>query len=207
MLVPNKSNNKTAERSALIGLLQICSGLHEQLLAWNQKLETQGHSPLYWMVPSVASSPADDLVLGRVFPHVFQFSNLGIAQLLLVYWSTLILLYRTIQNIQNRLTRMATSGTETQHSLQSRDRSELGSDHSCSFSNDRIVLLANNICQSLEYCYRSTNGTHGVQLAMFPVQVAQSFYESQSDRGRELAWFSQLGNTTAPDSRFDLHLA
>jgi hypothetical protein len=205
MLVHNKSVNKTAERSVLIRLLQLCSGLHEQLLAWNQKLETQSRSPLYWMVPSVANSPADDPVLGRVFPFVFQFPNLRIAQLLLLYWSMLILLYRTIQDIHKGLERKVTSGTERQHRLQYGDRSEVGY-YSCP-SNDRIALLANNISQSLEYCYRSTNGTHGPQLSLFPLWVAQSFYESQSDRGRELAWFSELGNTTAPDSRFDLYFA
>ena len=200
------SSNKTAERPVLIRSLQRCSSLNRQLLAWKENLENQDHSQLYWMVPSAADSPADDPVLGRVFPLAFQFPSLRIAQLLLLYWSMLILLYRTIQDIKKRLKRQVANGTVTQHSfgLQERDRGEVCSEHSCP-SNDLIVLLANNICQSLEYCYRTTNGTHGPQLTSFPLWVAQNFYESQSDRGRELAWCSELGNTTAPNSRFDLY--
>ena len=200
-----KSHNKAAERPTLIRLLQLCSILNGQLLAWREKLEKQGHSQLYWMIPSVADSPADDPVLGRVFPLAFQFPSLRIAQLLLLYWSMLILLYRTIQDIGKRL--KETGGTESQgiFRLQDTDRSEVCSDDSFP-SNDLIALLANNISQSLEHCYRATNGTRGPQITIFPVWVAKSFYESQSNRGRELAWCSELGDTTAPDSRFDLYV-
>lgn len=72
-------------------------------------------------------------------------------------------------------------------------------------SNEIIALLANNISQSLEYCYRTTNGTHGPQLASFPLWIAYDFYKSQPERNMELAWISELGNSTAPDSRFDLY--
>jgi hypothetical protein len=201
------STNKTAERSVLVRLLELCSSLDGQLLAWNEKLKSQVHGQLYWIVPSVADSPADDPVLGRVFPLVFQFPSLRIAQLHLLYWSMLILLYRTIQDIKKKLKRQVTSCTATQHGfgLQDQDKSELCAEHNCP-SNDRIALLANNISQSFEYCYRSKNGTLGPLLTIFPLWVAQSFYMSQSDRGRELAWCSELGNATAPGSRFDLHV-
>lgn len=199
--------DKTAERPGLIRLLQSCLSLNEQLLAWNEKLTHQVHGQLYWIVPSVACSPADDPVLGRIFPLAFQFPSLGIAQLLLMYWSMLVLLYRTIQDIQERLEKQVTSDTSVQQSIgqRDRDRSELSSDYGHP-SNEQISLLANNISQSFEYCYRTKSGTHGLQSTIFPRWVAQSFYESQSDRGRELAWCTGLGNMTAPDSRFDIYV-
>jgi hypothetical protein len=204
------NSNKRAERHILIRLLQLCSSLSWQLLAWYELLKNQVQGQLYWMVPSVANNPAEDPVLGRVFPLAFQFPSLRIAQLLLLYWSILILVYRTIQDIQKRLKCQMITGIETQYScsLQNRDENKVCSvcsDQNCP-SNDQIALLANNIAQSLEYCYRTTNGTHGPQSTIFPLWVARSFYESQSDRGRELAWCSELGNMTAPDSRFDLYL-
>ena len=67
------STTKVTERPTLIRLLQLCSNIDRQLLAWNEKLEKQGHGQLYWEVPSVANSPADDPILGHVFPLVFQF--------------------------------------------------------------------------------------------------------------------------------------
>jgi hypothetical protein len=198
--------NKIAERSILIRLLQLCTSLNEQLFTWGEKLKTEVDH-LYWTVPSVADNPADDPVLGRIFPLAFQFPSLTIAQLLLLYWSALILLYSTIQDIQKMLRRQVASGTATQHGfcLQVRDRSKICPDLSCP-SSDQIALLANNICQSLEYCYHSKNGTFGPQSTIFPLWVARSFYKSQSDRGQELAWCSELGNMTAPDSRFDLYV-
>jgi hypothetical protein len=199
------STRKIPERPVLVRLGQLCSSLSGQLQAWNEKLKEQVQGQLYWMTPSLAHSPADDPILGRIFPLAFHFPNLRIAQLLLLYWSMLILLYRTIQDIEKRLEWQIASATETNHSfgLHSRDKSEYSS-HS-NPSNEVIALLANNISQSLEYCYRTTNGTHGSQLASFPLWVAQSFYESQPDKSQELAWCYELCNTTAPDSRFDLY--
>jgi len=200
------STNKLVETSVVMRLLERCSSLNAQLLAWNEKLKTEVHGSLHWTVPSEAESPADDPVLGRIFPFAFQFPSLNIALLLLLYWSTLILLHRTTQDIQKILKRQTTSGT-VMHSigLQDRGRNELFSEYSYP-SDDRIALLANNICQSLEYCSSTKNGTLGPQSTMFALWVAQNFYESQSDRDRELAWCTELGNTTAPDSRFDLYV-
>jgi hypothetical protein len=201
------SINKAAERPALIRLLQLCSSLNGQLLAWNKKLENQVQGQLYWMVPSVASSPADDPILGRVFPLVFQFPSLRTAQLLLLYWSLLVLLFRTIQDIQKRLNMQATSETalQTNFAPTYTDRRELCNEQICP-SNDQIAVLANNISQSFEYCYRTKHGTLGLQTTVFPLWVVRNFYESQSDRSRELVWCSELGNMSAPDSRFDLHV-
>ena len=197
--------NETADTPVLIQLLQLCSSLDAELLAWNEKLKNQVQGQLYWTVPSVANNPSDDLVLGRVFPLSFQFPCLRVAQLLLLYWSMLILLYRTIQHIQERLKSQVSHSTETGlcFALQG-GWNEVYSDNSC-VSSTIIAPLANNISQSVEYCYRTENGTHGTQLTIFPLWVARRFYESQLDRSRELAWYSELSNTTAPDSQFDLY--
>jgi hypothetical protein len=201
-----RTNNKS-ERPAFNQLLQLCSSLNAQLLAWHEKLKIEVHGQLYWTVPSIAKNPADDPNLGSIFPLAFHFPSLKLAQLLLLYWSTLILLFRTTQDIQKRLKRKATSGIATPHPVGQRDRnkSEL-----CSNNNyppdDRMLHLANNISQSLEYCYHSKNGTLGPQSTIFAVWAAESVYESLSGKRRELTWCSELGNMTAPDSRFDLHV-
>jgi hypothetical protein len=205
----NVRPNQTAQRPVLIQLLQSCLSLNEQLLAWNKKLSNEVPGQLYWTTLSVAENPADNSVLGRIFLFALQFSSWRIAQVLIFYWSMLVLLYRTIQDIQKKLERDVTSGTtiENDSGLQDSDRSELELCSEYSYpSIDQIALLANNICQSFEFCYRSENGTLGLQSTAFPLWVAQSFYESQSDRDREREWCSNLGNMTAPDSRFDLYI-
>ena len=201
------SANKTTERPTLIRLLRLCSSLNGQLLSWNEKLEKHVEGKLFWTVRSVANSPADDPILGRVFPLAFQFPSLRVAQLLLLYWSLLVLLYRTIQDIQKRLNRQEAGDTAKPRSvaLNHREGREVFLKQNCP-SDDQIAVLANNISQSLEYCYHTRNGTLGLQTTIFPFWVSRNFYESQSDRSRELAWCSALGNISAPDSQFDLHV-
>jgi len=202
------STNKSAERTVLIRLLQVCSSLNEQLQVWHEDMKSQYHDQLYCVVPSAAHSPADDPIHGRVFPHAFHFPQLSVAQLLLLYWSTLILLHRTTQDIQKRLKSHVIQGTVMQQNLgpqNSINRSELHLDDSC-LSDQRIAGLAKNICQSFEYCYHTKNGTLGLQSTVFPLWVAQDFYVSQSDKRRQAAWCSEIGSMTAPDSRFDLHV-
>jgi len=205
-LSTNKASiNKAAERTVLVRLLQISSSLHTQLLAWYENLRKQVNGQPYCVVPSLAHSPADDPLRGCVFPLAFHFPNLTVAQLLLIYWSTLIVLYRTVQDIHKRLGNRAAENLVTQLNLDLEGRNKICFERSYP-SNSRIAALARNLCHSLEYCYRSKNGTLGLQSTVFTQWVAQDFYSSQPDLWRELKWCTEIGNMTAPDSRFDLHI-
>lgn len=183
-----RSITRIPERPVLIQLGQLCSRLSAKLHTWNEKLKEQVPGQLYWMTPSVAHSPAYHPILGSVFPLALQFPNLRIAQLLLLYWSILIMLYRTVQDIENRIGRQIANDTKTHHSFDPYAGYKIEPYYGQRPpSNEIIALLANNISQSLEYCYRTTNGTHGPQLASFPLWVAYSFYKSQPERNMELA--------------------
>ena len=202
------NKNISAERATLTHLLQTCSSLDDRLLVWYEDLRKQVQGPLYWSLPLVARSPADDPVLGPIFPAAFHFPRLSVTQLLLLYWSTQILLYRTIQDIRRKMRSYASKLNVMKEStllVISSDGDEYCPNHAWP-SNDSIAVLARNICQSFEYCYRSKSGTLGPQSTVFPLWVAQDFYASQSDRRRELAWCAEIGNMTGPDSRFDLHV-
>jgi hypothetical protein len=203
------SINRPAESVVLTRLLQICTDVHAELMAWEEGLKEQAKEErLYWSVPSKAHSPADDAAGGPIFPDALQFPSLCIAQLLVFYWSTLIVLYRSIQDIHKRLNRREMDDPPIDPVLKEIDSSarlERWSDHICP-SNDRISELAKNICQSLEYCSQTKNGTLGLQSRAFPRWVVHGFYSSQPDRTRELLWCSELDNMTAPDSLFNLHI-
>jgi hypothetical protein len=69
-----------------------------------------------------------------------------------------------------------------------------------------IASLAKKICQSIEYCYKGTNGTFGIQSTVFPRWVATEFYASNPEYHREWAWCRQVDNMTALGSRFDLQI-
>lgn len=205
--------HEISRRTALPSLLQRCSRLEVQLLAWCEVLREQVSGPLYSSIDPVAQNPIDSSGT-RTFPRAFQFPSLNIAQLLLLYWSALIILYRTIQDIDKRITEIQVKTGKRRNlsnsPLQDSDfESDLGfsqhPNHSIS-STVHIASLANKICQSFEYCYKGTNGTFGIQSTVFPRWVATDFYASIPEYHREWAWCQEVDNLTAPGSRFDLRV-
>jgi hypothetical protein len=203
--------NKEAEESVLTRIIHRCSSLHTQLLAWYRVLNEQIPGQMYWSGPSKAHNPAD-LFGTRIFPLAFEFPSLNISQLLLLYWSTLIVLYRTMQDIDKREQRFRSEADDTEHSPSSLLQ-DSASDSDPTFtqhhspncpSTNHIAPLAGKICQSFGYCYKSTSGTLGVQYTLFPRWVVQEFYASRPEYYRQLAWCEEIHNMTTPGSRFDL---
>ena len=200
-------------RTALTSLLQRCSRLEAQLLAWCEVLREQVSGRLYSSIDPVAQNPIDSSGT-RTFPRAFQFPSLNIAQLLLLYWSALIVLYRTMQDVDKRIAKTQVETGKPRHLSNSplQDNaieSDLGfSQHSNNSipSTVYIASLAKKICQSFEYCYKGTNGTFGIQSTVFPRWVATEFYALNLEYHREWAWCQQVDNMTAPGSRFDFRV-
>jgi hypothetical protein len=215
----NSGATKRANRVFLTWSLQSCSNLNADLLSWYKHLRTQISRMLYWTVPCMARSPADNAIHGPVFPLAFEFASLSVAQLLLLYWSTLILLYRVIREVLQELEQHSMEESmvhDNLGNLETIDSDESGFNHRFETgqlpcldssskpypSNKDIALLANNICQSMEYCYLTKSGTLGLQSTIFPLWVAQDFYASQPDRSREMLWCSEVHNMIGPNSRY-----
>jgi hypothetical protein len=204
--------DNTESRRALFDLLQSCLQISTQLLAWRKGLQLQVTGELYTVVPAVAHNPVDDEICGQVFPLAIHFKTLSVAQLVLLYWSTMIILYRTIVDIQIVLgehygvtketlprPEALSLDTATNRGIRCPNRSSLRGP-----LYENIVCFAANICQSIEYCYSSENGTLGLQSTVFPIWAAQDFYASQPALHRQFQWCSEIGNMIAPNSRFDL---
>jgi hypothetical protein len=220
----NTSFNDIAKRKDLIHLIRSCYHVNAQLLTWHQKLRYELNGEFYTFVPAVAQNPTDDEIRGRVFPFAIQFPTLSAAQLMLLYWSTMLLLYRTIGDIQ-KLLEVHKDGAMPKTPGQDPPAAQKSLPHPAEISVYREItsgelplakcplysslpesmgLFAANICQSVEYCYHSKNGSLGLQSTVFPIWAAQEFYASQPALSREWQWCSEIGNMTAPDSRFDL---
>jgi hypothetical protein len=215
-----KSNVGTKLRNALVYLLRSCFQINTRLLVWHKSLRHEVSGELYTVLPSIARNPADDEIRGRVFPLAIQFPTLSVAQLMLLYWSTMLLLYRIIGDIQKVLqdyNQHASQDTPSSGSGRLLPPAEARGYHGCAseeLSVENLPLyyalpesmrqFAASICQSVEYCYQSKNGTLGLQSTVFPIWAAQDFYASQSAMYREWQWCSEIENMTAPDSRFDL---
>ena len=199
-------------RTVLAQLLQRCTTLHVQLLAWCEALREHVPSQLYSSHPAIAHNPADEPG-SHTFPLAFHFLTLSIAQLFLLYWSSLIVLYRTMQDISLRLAQTLQFPSPGKSSLSSPSDQEHSCDDDLDFelsssfpSTNHIAALARKICQSFEYCYQSTNGTLGVQSTVFPRWVATEFYASRPKYHRELKWCDEVQNMTAEGARFDVRV-
>lgn len=216
--------NDTANRLDLLDLLRSCFQINAQLLTWYRVLQFQVNGELYTVAPAVAQNPADDRILGRVFSFAIHFQSLSLAQLILLYWSTMILLYRIIGDIQKLLREYYSITAQNKSKKDVFPKSAMGQaaeewsyhgPHSGGLPHlaqspllypllESTARFAANICQSVEYCYRSENGTLGLQSTVFPIWAAKDFYASQPSLHREFQWCSEIGNMRAPDSRFDL---
>jgi hypothetical protein len=199
-------------RTVLAQLLQRCTTLHVQLLAWCEALREHVPSQLYSSHPAIAHNPADEPG-SHTFPLAFHFLTLSIAQLFLLYWSSLIVLYRTMQDISLRLAQTLQFPSPGKSSLSSPSDQEHSCDDDLDFelsssfpSTNHIAALARKICRSFEYCYQSTNGTLGVQSTVFPRWVATEFYASRPKYHRELKWCDEVQNMTAEGARFDVRV-
>jgi hypothetical protein len=134
-------------------------------------LEETNASPVILKYSSSSSNPADTSGT-RTFARAFQFPSLNIAQLLLLYWSALIVLYRIMQDVDKRIAKMQfeigkIKNVSNSLLQDSTIESDLGFSQHASHSipsTVHIASLARKICQSFEYCYKGTNGTFGIQI-------------------------------------------
>lgn len=148
-------------RTALTSLLQRCSRLEVQPLAWCEVLREQVPGQLYSSIHPVAQNPTESSGT-RIFPRAFQFQCLNIAQLLLLYWPALTVLYRTLQDVDKRIAKIQvdTGNPRNVSSSSLRDsaiESDLGFSQHSSYSipsTVHIASLAKKFCQSFETATR-----------------------------------------------------
>jgi hypothetical protein len=80
-------------------MLDHCWKLDALLQEFYAELEASHPGPLYWPQFSNRDNPADDPELGKVFPVAFHFSNLKMAQTLIMYWAVLLMLYQGLNDL------------------------------------------------------------------------------------------------------------
>jgi hypothetical protein len=195
----------TVDPSALfIGVLELterCWSLDAKLQVFYKDMERDNLGPLHW--PELAAglvSTEDETNLGKVFPVAFQFQNLRLAHLCMLYWASSAILwsgmsftYRLIAGFQAMAMAASTSisvdaasssNNIINNPLQDFDITRLPPlEHRAN-----VASLARNICQSLEYCL--STGQHGLGKTMsaLPIKVAIETFHDADGCERELAW-------------------
>ncbi|KUJ10456.1 uncharacterized protein LY89DRAFT_740167 [Mollisia scopiformis] len=191
--------------------------LDARLSAFHARFEAQADGPLYWSTLSKGfgnNSPKEQTQIS-IFPVAFQFPNLTTAHTCMLYWALTSILWSGMAKIYELLTAMQTEaqlqGSTTISSFM--PIASPDSDHSGHASPDpaspalsaidldlslfaRLPPLehradltqpAKNICQSLEYCMSSKQGTVAAAAAVFPLKVA---IEALCESGcmKEMEW-------------------
>jgi hypothetical protein len=183
----------------------LCNKFHD----WHHELLSEIPGLVYWPVPSSVPNPADGIAQGRVFPLSLQFESLHIAQLMLIYWSALALLYSAMYKVYSILQSpryfsgvieipIASENMEISNCALDSCPSSISAQATAKWdmatppSIEEMIRLAKCICQSVEYCYNIDRGTLGPQSTVFSLWAAKQAFLSQPGYERELAWCSEI---------------
>jgi len=102
----DKLNRETCRSKilpSLINIMELCWQIDSQLNEWYRDFETFVAGPMYWPKLSTSDSSVDDVELGRVFPVAFDFPSHDVAQVMILYWLSLLLVHPILCHMNERL--------------------------------------------------------------------------------------------------------
>lgn len=170
----------TADRS---NLLQDCTLLEDKLDAWFEQFSADVPAPHYWAEFSRLQNPVDYEEDRKLFPVSFHFPNIVLARVLLDYWAIAILLYGTSMIVFGSLAGQSKPPGPAHAPMDKHAQANILQPRSPRISLPRAIQnpnliksMADNICQSIEYCLAEDMGTLGSQWALFGLRVAMQTY-------------------------------
>jgi hypothetical protein len=160
-------------------------------------IAARNQTPLYWSVPSRASNPADDGYPDKLFPFALVFSSLEGASPWIVCCSFMLDILETILLLRAKLASLDVSqslGGSLDGSTEKESPNQADADH-----------IARMLCQSVEYCYRSENGTFGPQITCNAQATLLGYFAGRGMK-RELEWCRAIKYMTGPGTSFGIDL-
>ncbi|KAG7003181.1 hypothetical protein FocnCong_v000646 [Fusarium oxysporum f. sp. conglutinans] len=164
--------------------------VHRNIAARNQ-------TPLFWSVPSRASNPADDGYPDRLFPFALIFSSVEGASPWILCSSIMLDILETILLLRGKLGSSDASSSlgETLDGYKEQGSpNQADADH-----------IARMLCQSVEYCYRSENGTFGPQITCNAQATLLGYFAGRGMK-RELEWCRAIKYMKGPGTSFGIDL-
>ncbi|RBQ98839.1 hypothetical protein FVER53590_10694 [Fusarium verticillioides] len=165
--------------------------VHRNIAARNQ-------TPLFWSVPSRASNPADEGYPDKLFPFALMFSSVEGASPWILCSSIMLDIIETILLLRAKA---ASPGV----SVSPGECPDDGSIHKGSPTQADADYIARMMCQSIEYCYRSENGTFGPQITC-NAQTTMLGYFAGRGMKRELEWCRAIKYMKGPGTSFGIDL-
>ncbi|KAL5603544.1 hypothetical protein FOVSG1_006294 [Fusarium oxysporum f. sp. vasinfectum] len=170
---------------------------HHGTIAYNQ-------APLYWSVLSQARNPTDDAHVDKLFPFALMFSSVESACAWILCSTTMLDVLDTISLLHLS---HATNGKTPPYvtDIFENKMSEHFASSPSSISMADIDKLARMLCQSIEFSYRSENGTFGPQMTCYTQSVLLRYF-SRRELDRELKWCIAIKDMRAPGTNFDVDM-
>ncbi|KAF9774570.1 hypothetical protein IL306_007402 [Fusarium sp. DS 682] len=158
----------------------------------------RNQTPLYWSVPSRATNPADDAYPDKLFPFALVFSSVEGASPWILGSSIMLDILETILLLRGRM-----SSLDPPSSLGGLFRGDTQQNDSPNQADaDQIARM---LCQSVEYCYRSENGTFGPQITCYGQTTLLGYFAGRRMK-RELEWVRAIKYMKGPGTSFGIDL-
>ncbi|KAF5987900.1 hypothetical protein FCOIX_792 [Fusarium coicis] len=164
--------------------------VHRNIAARNQ-------TPLFWSVPSRASNPADEGYPDKLFPFALMFSSVEGASPWILCSSIMLDIIETILLLRAKAASLGVSP--------SLGECPDGSTQKGSPTHADADYIARMMCQSIEYCYRSENGTFGPQITCNAQTTLLGYFAFRGMK-RELEWCRAIKYMKGPGTSFGIDL-
>ncbi|KAH8705237.1 hypothetical protein BGW36DRAFT_285686 [Talaromyces proteolyticus] len=164
--------------------------------------------PMYWSVLSTEPSSADDPILGKVFPVAYDFPYLKVARSLMMYWSCRFLVWAGFFYLYHGVMEIDIDAMDAHCSnypdcalfddgmchcrhlvVQQSGHYRYDKSHlkPLEFRLD-LKSLVYNVCQSVEYCMKSSVPIFGVWSVTTPLSLVYETVKHIPGFKREVAW-------------------
>ncbi|KAF4428237.1 hypothetical protein FACUT_9494 [Fusarium acutatum] len=163
----------------------------------HRNIASRNQTPLFWSVPSKASNPADDGYPDKLFPFALIFSSVEAASPWILGSSIMLDILETILLLRGRL--------GSSDALSSLGKSLNGYKEKGSPNQADADHIARMLCQSVEYCYQSENGTFGPQITCNAQATLLGYFAGRGMK-RELEWCQGIKYMKGPGTSFGIDL-
>ncbi|KAH8895958.1 hypothetical protein GQ53DRAFT_743897 [Thozetella sp. PMI_491] len=191
--------NPKVLRDSLYAVISKCITVKAGLDEIYEKFCAKSPGPLYWPELSGVKSRDDDVDLGSVFPVSFHFPSFMVAEVLTLYWSSLIAVHYQLMYAFANLTTLESSPAlpEESRGLMRPSsppspglRSAVYFDVQSGEHRDQWVTAVRNICQSAEFLIQKDMGHMSMATILILLRSSKTCMEESfpDDYHREIEW-------------------
>ena len=174
-----------------------CLEVDARLHALYDDFDKSISGPLYWPQLSGVDGPAEDAALGKIFPVSFFFPAFPVAQALIVYWLSLMVLHGQLARNYGQMARAAAMATARGAPPGDGDGGGGSAEAYGARARQSLATMEANarcICQAVEYMLQETMGWLGTYAMLSPLAGTLNCYQQAfgERRAREAAWIQHF---------------